>query len=501
MQPEYIIEMNNITKRFPGVLALDNVSLKIKPGEIRGLIGKNGAGKSTLIKILTGVYPKDEGQIIINNEIVDDMTTGISKQLKISCIHQHSQMISSLTIAENLFCGDLPKGKLGFINWKKVNQEAELRLKNIGLDIDVKRKVEGLSVAEKQMLEIAKSMFANSRIIILDEPTAPLPKNEVELLFNFVRKQQENDVTFIYISHYLEEIFEICDSVTILRNGKKIDDYLVKDLNQKELIRLISGENVERLERKSNASDEVIVEIKKLTLPGVYEDIDLTVKKGEIIGLTGLDGSGKDVLAKGLFGLETMGTGKVFVEGKEYFVQSPNQAFDKGVAYLPRDRQGLGIFDLRSVKENITISVIKKMVKKILLIDHEAEKKHVTELINQLAIKTPHMNYPVKNLSGGNQQKVVFAKLVGSNPKLMLLEEPNQGVDIQAKVEIMRIIDQLSQEGVASIVISEEIRELLDICDRIVVMYKGRIITEFLTGEDRTTVESILNAVEGSVIA
>jgi ribose transport system ATP-binding protein len=500
MKSDYIIEMNGITKRFPGVLALDGVTIQIKPGEIRGLVGKNGAGKSTLIKILTGIYPKDEGQIIIENKEVDDMTTGVSKKLKISCIHQNSQMIPSLSIAENLFCGDLPKTKFGFVNWNAVFSNAENRLSNIGLDLDVKRNIDTLSVSERQMLEIAKSMFADSRIIILDEPTAPLPKNEVEMLFRFVRKQKEQGVTFIYISHYLEEIFEICDTVTILRNGKKVGDYKVEDINQDDLIHSISGEQFERLDRKSHATEEDILTIENLTLPGVYENINLQIKQGEIVGLTGLDGSGKATLAKGLFGLAPLGTGKVILDGKDYSINSTSKAFSLGLTYLPRDRQGFGIIGLRSVKENITIPIIHALASKLGIINSAKEKKHVSDLIDQLSIKTPNMSFPVKNLSGGNQQKVVFAKLVGSNPKVMLLDEPNQGVDIQAKVEIMRLIDKLSTEGVASIIISEEIHELLDVCDRIVVMYKGKIITQFIIGEERTTVENILHAIEGSLL-
>src|SRR4030042_3727005 len=267
----YIVEMKGIVKIFPGVKALNNVDFHLKPGEIRGLVGKNGAGKSTLVNILTGIYPKDGGQILFNGNEIEGMTSTLARQLGISCVHQHSQLIAPLSIAENVFCGDMPVNKLGIVDWRMVNQLAKQNLKELGLNIDVTRKVEGLTVAESQILEIAKAMFAKAKVIVLDEATAPLTKNTVEMLFNFVRSQCSTGVAFIYISHYLEEVFELCDTVTILKDGEKIGDYDIKELDQPELIRLISGAAVERFKHSSrNLDGKMVLEVSGLSRHGKY---------------------------------------------------------------------------------------------------------------------------------------------------------------------------------------------------------------------------------------
>lgn len=494
-----IVEMKGIVKIFPGVKALNNVDFHLKPGEIRGLVGKNGAGKSTLVNILTGIYPKDGGQILFNGNEIEGMSSTLARQLGISCVHQHSQLIAPLSIAENVFCGDMPVNKFGIVDWRKVNQLAKQNLKELGLNIDVTRKVEGLTVAESQILEIAKAMFAKAKVIVLDEATAPLPKNEVEMLFNFVRSQCSTGVAFIYISHYLEEVFELCDSVTILRDGEKIGDYDIKDLDQPELIRLISGTTVERFIHTGRTLDgKILLEVSGLSRAGKYTDLEFTLKKGEIIGLTGLEGCGKDSFARGLFGLEPIGLGSVKIDGKNYKAKDPRAALDQGVAYLPRDRHGLGIIGLRPIFENITLPIIRKLINNIGLIDHPNENLLVNQMVKKLNIKASSIDQQVQFLSGGNQQKTVFAKLVSIKPKVLLLDEPTQGVDVQAKVEIMRIVDELAKEGAAVVVISEEIHEMLDMCDRILVMYQGKIKKEFLAHDRNTTVEKILQAVEGS---
>lgn len=499
IEPCEIVRMENIAKIFPGVTALDQVDFYLKPGEIRGLVGKNGAGKSTLINILTGIYPRDGGSIVYNGRVIDHMDSTTARQLGISCVHQHSQLIEPLTIAENIFCGNMPTNNWGIVDWRKVNRLAREYLLELGLDIDVTRKVEGLSVAERQILEVAKALFADAKVIVLDEATAPLPKHEVSMLFDFVRNQRESGAAFIYISHFLEEVFELCDTITVLRDGKKIGDYEVKDIDQQELIRLISGTAVEKFKHRArNLNGKVTLEVEDLTREGQYFDLNLTLREGEVVGLTGLEGCGKDTFARGLFGLEPLGRGKVQIGGEKYRVRDPREALNKGVAYLPRDRHGFGIVGLRPVFENITLPILRKLASAMGLIEHEEEKSLVANMIDKLNIKVSSMNQQVQFLSGGNQQKTVFAKLASTNPKLLLLDEPTQGVDVQAKVEIMRIVDQLAQEGVAVVVISEEIRELLDMCDRILVFYNGKITNEFDVKENSTTVEKILGAVEGS---
>ena len=481
--------------------ALAGVDFRLRSGgELRGLVGKNGAGKSTLMNVLTGVFPPDAGEILVQGKSFARLTTTISRQLGIACVHQHSQLVPSLSIAENVFCGSLPVTRLGLVDWGAVRSQTAERLGSMGLDIDVRRKVEGLSVAERQIIEIAKALFAAARIIILDEATAPLPKNEVEMLFGFVRRQRERGAAFVYISHYLEEIFELCETVTVMKDGKNIGDYVVSDLSLAELIRLISGAEVERFRHEARTHEgEVLLEIRDLDRPGFYEGLSLSLKRGEIVGLTGLEGCGKDSLARGLFGMEPLGTGEVMLEDRRYQARSPRDALNQGVAYLPRDRHGHGIVGLRSVRENVTLPILSRLTNLLGLLSRRREQALVRDLIQKLNIVTPSMLQAVQFLSGGNQQKVVFAKLASVDPKVLLLDEPTQGVDVQAKTEILKIIDQLSQEkSVAVVVISEEIRELLDICDRILVMFKGRIIGEFPANDPRTTVESILHAVEGT---
>lgn len=496
----YVVQMCNIVKTFPGVRALDHVDFSSQPGEVHGLVGKNGAGKSTLMNILTGIYQPDQGEIWVGGEHIHPMRTQRAKQVGIAYVHQRSQSIPALSIAENIFCGSLPTNAAGFVDWTKLYQEAEERLQRLGLDIDVKRKVEGLTVAEKQIIEIATALFAGGRVIILDEATAPLPKDEVDLLFRFVRRQREQGVAFIYISHHIEEVFELCDVVTVLRDGQLVGTYPVSALDQPELIRLISGSKVERFKRERGAlGGQPLLEIQGLTRPPDYTKINFTVKEGEIVGLTGLEGSGKTALARSLFGLEPLGEGTVLLEGKPYHAETPGEALQQGVAYLPRDRHQLGIIGVRSVRENITLPILRRLVNALGLLKMEEERRHVNRFIGVLGIITPSIHQAVEFLSGGNQQKVVFAKLVSTKPKVLLLDEPTQGIDVQAKVEIMGIMDQLSRQGVAVIFISEEIRELLDVCDRIVVMYRGEVVAELAPDDPNTSPERILLAIEGSL--
>ncbi|HVO19869.1 MAG TPA: sugar ABC transporter ATP-binding protein [Anaeromyxobacter sp.] len=497
----YLVEMRGVTKDFPGVRALAGVDFRLRSGgELRGLVGKNGAGKSTLMNVLTGVYPCDAGEILVRGKSYPRMTTTLSRQLGIACVHQHSQLVGPLSIAENVFCGDLPTGRLGLVDWDRVHRGAQERLGQLGLDIDVRRKVEGLSVAERQIIEIAKALFAEAQVIVLDEATAPLPKNDVELLFGFVRRQRQRGAAFVYISHYLEEIFELCENVTVMRDGRSIGDYPVSALTPESLIRAISGVEVERFRHASAAAGGVpVLSLRGLTRPGAYASVTLSLAKGEVVGLTGLEGCGKDALARGLFGLEPMGSGEVLLEGKPYRASDPRQALDRGVAYLPRDRHGLGIIGPRPILENITLPILSRLNNAIGLLSRRRESELVSRLISSLDVATPSSAQPVEFLSGGNQQKVVFAKLVSAGPRVLLLDEPTQGVDVQAKVEIMKIIDRLAREQeVATVVISEEIRELLDVCDRILVMFRGSIVAEFRARDPGTTVERILGAVEGA---
>ena len=493
-----VVEMTNIMKTFPGVRALDDVSFNVRKGEIHALVGKNGAGKSTLMSILTGLYAPDSGTIRVRGQVIEHMNTARSQEAGISIVAQHARFVPGLSVAENLFMGQMPTVRGGFVDWRLLRRDASERLERVGLDIDVKKRMEEMSVAERQLIEIARALFADASVIILDEPTAPLPKHEVAMLFDFVRRQREAGASFIYISHYLEEVFEIADRVTVLRNGAEVGTVAVAELTQADLIHMISGENVERFVRpRRDTVGEPVLEIKGLTRRRTYENVNLTLHAGEVVGLTGLEGSGPGQLARGLYALEDLGEGEVVLDGKPFHPSSPSHALEEGLAYLPRDRHGLGIVAIRSVGNNITMSVMGRLTHWMGMIDGAREKSLVDGFIDKLGIKTPSPATFVENLSGGNQQKVVVAKLAATEPKVLLLDEPTQGVDVQAKVEILRIVDQLTDDGVAVAVVSDELLELIDTCDRIVVFYRGQIAREFIKGTDEMTPAILLAAIEG----
>ncbi|MFM8593974.1 MAG: sugar ABC transporter ATP-binding protein [Chloroflexota bacterium] len=495
---DYVVEMRNIVKTFPGVRALDGVTFNVRQGEIHALVGKNGAGKSTLMQILNGLYQQDSGEIFVRGQRIDKMTTARAREVGIALVAQHAKFVPALSIAENIFTGDLPKSAAGFVDWRKLNADAEERLQRFGLNIDVRRKMEALTVAERQMIEISRALFADASVVILDEPTAPLPKHDVQRLFEFVRRQQQAGASFIYISHYLEEVFAISDSVTVLRNGVVVGDAPTSSLTQSDLVKLISGTDVERFTRPPRSRDMVpVLRIDDLTREGAYEKVSLTLNAGEVVGLTGLEGCGNGALARGLFGLEPLGTGTVTVDGVPFAASSPGEALNRGVAYLARDRHGLGIIGFRSVRDNISLSVLKRLSGLLGFIRPNAEHRLVQDFITLLGIKTPNEEQSVENLSGGNQQKVVVAKLVATTPRVLLLDEPTQGVDVQAKVEILRIVDDLTKDGVAVAIVSDELVELTDMCDRILVFYRGRIVREFRKGVDEMSPARILEAIEG----
>lgn len=498
LSESFAVEMRNIVKTFPGVRALDDVSFQVRTGEIHALVGKNGAGKSTLMQILTGLYPQDSGEVFVAGQRVERMTTARAKEVGIALVAQHAKFVPGLSVAENIFTGALPRTTTGFVDWRRLNREAHTRLRQFGLEIDVRRTMESLTVAERQLIEIARALFSAASVIILDEPTAPLPKHDVQLLFSFVRAQQERGASFIYISHYLEEVFEIADRVTILRNGQRVEVMPITEVTQAKLVNLISGVDVDRYCRQSSGQQaNPVLQIERLSRIGVYEDISLALHAGEIVGLTGLEGSGNGALAQALFGLASLGEGSVRLNDRPYAPVNPQEALRAGVAYLPRDRHGLGLVGMRSVRDNVSMSIIHQLVNKVGFIRRRQERSLVEGYIAALGIKTPGMNQVVENLSGGNQQKAVVAKLVATRPQILILDEPTQGVDVQAKVEILRIIDELTRDGVAVAIVSDELAELTNMCDRILVFYRGRIVREFRKGIDEMTPPEVLAAIEG----
>jgi len=492
-----ILTMHGISKAFPGVQALRMVDLNVLTGEIHGLVGKNGAGKTTLMAVVMGIQEPNEGTIEIGDHTYRSMNPKEAMQAGIAFVPQHVAMMDSLTVAENILAGELPKNKFGFIDWKSVEREAKERLDKMNLHLDVTKRVEGLGVAEKTMLAIAKALFGDAKLIILDEPTASLSRSDINRLFDFVKSLKEKGASFVYISHHLEEVFEICDRVTVMRDGRIVGTENVADIDIPKLIVMMVGEDVEDYSRKSTCTDEIVFVLNDLTRRGYYEDINIELHRGEIIGITGLQGCGAEQLGKGLFGLEYRGVGKVKINGKKFTAKRPIDSFNEGLAYLPQDRYRYGLIGVRPVRENVTYPILNRLIQMINLINRSKEKQIVEDFINELEIITPSQEQAVRLLSGGNQQKVVFAKLATTQPAVLILHEPTQGVDVRAKMDIFRIVDELVSKGVATIVISTEIRELIGICDRIFVMNNGRITDEFLKGAKNTTPENILDAIEG----
>ncbi|MDP6546237.1 MAG: sugar ABC transporter ATP-binding protein [Phycisphaerae bacterium] len=498
MKDKIILTMEGIYQAFPGVQALKDVDLEVYEGEVLGLVGKNGAGKSTLVRILMGLQAPDAGVITIDGKKYERMASSAALQAGVAYVPQIVDMMGSLSVAENILAGDMPVNRFGFVNWKEVYREAENRLAKLGLNLDVRKPAEGLKVAEKTMLAIAKALFGNTKLIILDECTAPLPHTDIELLFDFIKSLEDRGVAFIYISHHLEEVFEICDRVTVLRDGLGAGTYQVVDLDMDKLAHLIAGQDVKEYERSaSTVKGKPVLTIEGLSRRGSYENIDLVLHEGEVVGLSGLQGCGAEDLAAGLFGMERRGVGAVTINGKPFTARNPKEAFHQGLALLPQDRNKYGMVGLRSVRENVTYTVLDRIKNFLGVIRLEEEEDIVDGYIESLGIKTPDREEIVRQLSGGNQQKVVFAKLAAASPSVLILHEPTTGVDIRAKQDIFKIVDDLASRGSAILVISSKAREQAGICDRVIVMYEGRIVKEFHRGDREMTPENIVRAIEG----
>lgn len=493
-----IVSLHGVSKSFPGVQALSDVDLDVSQGEVHGLVGKNGAGKSTLVRVLMGLHMPDTGSLEINGHRFARITASEALAAGVAYVPQHVSLMDSLSVAENILAGEMPIGAFGLVDWNQVYAQAADRLGRLGLDLDVRKSVEGISVAEQTMLAIAQALFRRAKLIILDEPTASLPRADIDRLFAFIRLLKSQGVGIIFISHHLEEVFEICDRVTVLRDGRRIGTSAVSELDMATLTKLIVGENIHEYVREAGERPEGLsLQISGLTRRGHYEDISIDIGKGEIVGVCGLKGSGAEALGAGLFGLERIGIGKVRVGGKEYSARSPQEAFVQGVALLPQDRYRFGLVGLRPIRENITYTILNQLTGFLTFLKSVKERQLVKDFIEQLGIITPSQDQSVRLLSGGNQQKVVFAKLASTKPSVLILHDPTQGIDVRAKLDIYRVIDNLSTQGIAILIISTEVRELVGVCDRILVMYEGRLTNEFKRGDPAATPSNILLAIEG----
>jgi len=470
-----VLEMIGINKGFFNVKALKNVSLNLQKGEVHALVGENGAGKSTLMKILAGIYQPDEGEIRLNGKQVILSSPNVSQNYGISIIHQELNLIPNMTVAENIFLGREPK-KLGlFSNIHHMNRETKKLLERFDLNLDPNAIVSSLSIGEQQIVEIAKAMSRNAEILIMDEPTAVLEEREVQKLFDLIYQFKNQGVSIIYISHRLNELKRFCDRLTVLRDGQYVKTLPMEGLTEKEIANLMVGRELNELYPAiRNTIGEEILRVESLTRKPNFEDVSFSVKRGEIIGFAGLIGAGRTELVRTIFGDWRPDGGAIFWKGKKTDFRSPEDAVKAGIGFATEDRKHTGLFLDMSVSQNISVTCTRK-VSKWHFIRKQVEGKLVQRNIEQLNVKVNKITNPVKNLSGGNQQKVVLAKWMAAESELFILDEPTRGIDVGAKGEIYELISQLAAEGKAVIIISSDLPELLGICNRILVMYRGQI--------------------------
>ena len=485
-QSEVILEMRNICKTFPGVRALDHARLTLHRGEVHALIGENGAGKSTLMKILLGIYQPDagEGEILYKGQPVHFKTPHDALQAGISMIHQEINLIPTVSVGENIWIGRENKfTKAGIISTKKRNQAAQDLLDRLGIEIDAKETVRNLSVANMQLVELARSVSYDSDIIIMDEPTSSLSDNEIELLYKIVRELSRNGTSVIFISHKLEEIFEVCDRVTVMRDGQYISDHDTAAITQPELVTKIAGREIKDLFPKQETTPgDVVLEVKNFCSGKTFQDVNFSVRKGEILGFCGLVGAGRTEIMRAIFGIDEKDSGEVFIDGKETKIHSPKDAIANGLAMVTEDRRGSGIIAGLPVKYNISLAYLSTICNKFTFIDNKREEEDAQKASKQLDIHAASLKQVIGSLSGGNQQKAIIARWLLTKPKVLILDEPTRGIDVGSKSEIHRLISQLAAEGMAVIMVSSEMPEIMGMSDRIMVVRDGRLVGEFQRG-------------------
>lgn len=479
MQSEYRLEMNHITKHFGGVKALTDVSLKVKKGEVHALIGENGAGKSTLMKILSGAYVKDSGQIWMDGSEVKINTPRDAKDLGIAVIYQEFMLAPDLTVAENIFIDKLSSGGL-FIHWKQLKKQAKEQLTKLGFsDIDPGQKVGTLSVAYQQVVEICKCLTRDAKILVLDEPTAVLTFSEIEKLFEVIRKLKAVGVSIIYISHRLEEIFQLSDHITVLKDGRYVDEVETKSIDKPKLVTMMVGRELTQMFPERSAEiGKTVLEVQHLCAGMMVKDVSFYVRAGEVVGFSGLVGSGRTETMRVLFGADKKESGEVLYFGDKVEFKTAKQAIEHGFGMLPEDRKKQGLLLQQSIRMNTTLASIHKIVNNLGMIQHKKEKEYVKELLSGMATKYGSAENNVNSLSGGNQQKIALAKWIAADCKCIVFDEPTRGVDVGAKTEIYRIMNELAAQGVAVIMISSEMPEIIGMCDRTYIMRNGTIAGE-----------------------
>lgn len=497
---EPLLKIDGLSKSFPGVKALSNVSLEINRGEIRALMGENGAGKSTLIKILTGIYQKEQGEIIFDGKEINPKNAAEMQKIGISTIYQEINLIPYLSIAENIFIGKEPKKKC-VIDWKKIHSEAKTAMLNLGIDIDVSLKINQLSTALQQMVAIARALQLDAKLFIMDEATSSLDSQEVDKLFNVVKELKKRKIAVIFVSHRMDELYKICDSVTVLKDGELIGTYEMADVNHHFLVSKMIGRDASeivsrRRSYRSNWNDApIMLEVRNIRKKAKLNGVSLKIRSGEIVGLAGLLGAGRTELAKIIFGEDPFYEGEIVIDGKKVIAGSIRKSIGSGVVYCPEDRKTEGVFLTMSVEDNLTIPILKELTHCGFL-DIRRKRGLIEKYVHDINIKTPSYSTQIRSLSGGNQQKVILARWLMVNPKLIILDEPTRGIDVGAKAEIEKTIQILADNGISVLYISSEIEELVRGCDRVAVLREGSIFGE-ISGLDITS-ENIMLMIAGS---
>ncbi|GAB4520654.1 MAG: sugar ABC transporter ATP-binding protein [Anaerolineae bacterium] len=492
MQPT--LEIIQVSKRFDATQALDGVSLELYPGEVHTLLGENGAGKSTLIKIMTGVHQPDTGEIRLDGQPMTLNSTAHAQQYGISAIYQEPMTFPDLNVAENIFINHRNRGAV--VRWGKMYREAESILASLGVSLDVRSQARGLSLAAQQTVEIAKSLSLKTRVLIMDEPTASLSAHEVTQLFNLVRRLREQGVAILFISHRLEEVFEISDRITIFRDGRRISSAPASEVTPESAIRdMVGREMGEFLVKEPTERGEVVLSVRNLGREGVFSGINFDVHHGEVLGFAGLVGSGRTDIALAIFGIEPPDEGEILFNGQRVNIRTPEEATRMGIAYVPEDRREQGLVTSMSIAANISLPRLQHYLNRLGLIQAQSEARTAEEYRQRLSIRTSSIRLAASKLSGGNQQKVVLSKWLNTQPRLLILDEPTRGIDVGAKAEVHHIINQLAKDGLGIMLISSDLPEVLAMSDRVLVMREGRQMGIF--SREQATQEVVMTAAMG----
>lgn len=480
---EELLKMEGICKSFPGVRALDEASITVRKGEIHALMGENGAGKSTLMKVLNGLLEADKGSIWFDGEEIHVGNPAAAMKKGIAMIYQELNPVRDMTVAENIFLGrEFTRGKGIFTDKRKGEEEAAVLLKKFGLNIKPSAKMRGLSIAKMQMIEIVKAVSSKAKLIVMDEPTSSLTDDEIKVLFQKIKELKKEQVSVVYISHRMEEIFEIADTVTVMRDGRYIDTKSVGEIDKNALIHMMVGRELSNIFPKISVSiKEPLLEVKNLSSRH-FSEVSFHVRRGEILGFYGLVGAGRSEVFKSIFGMEAYDSGEIIVEGRPLNIRNPHQAIKAGIAMVTEDRKEYGLVLCRSIRENIALPNLDRFCRKLFL-DSRREQKECQSIAEKMSVKMSSMNQLAGNLSGGNQQKVVLSKWLIQNPKILVLDEPTRGIDVGAKAEIHSLMCEFAKQGMAIVMISSELPEVMGMSDRIMVMGEGRIKGEFRYGE------------------